>query len=82
MIGFVASFDGPAADMRRASPAPNVLDPQMLQAYWTTNKDEIVAQHFESNEERVVTPNYTMTFKEGVPKILAMLDDLQGEVQP
>ena len=76
MIGFEASFDSPDGRFRKASPALNVLDSERLENYWKSNRDAIIAKKFDATGQRVVTPNYSMRFEEGVPQITAMLDDL------
>lgn len=77
MIGFKASFDSGDGKFRKASPASEVLDQTKLKSYWSENAAAIKLRKFGALDDRVVTPNYSLTFKEGVPQIFDMLDNLK-----
>lgn len=54
----------------------SILDKERLSAYWEKHKTDISALNFNQKDKRIVTRNYTATYKDDLPDVYYVLDEL------
>lgn len=64
--GFVATKNG----------LPGGFDPAELAKYWRSYRDAILAMNLHELDRVVATSNYVKTYREGLPQVFAVLDEL------
>ena len=52
---------------------------QKLALYWIKHGTSIKAQKLETSERGVTTWNYTITYKEFLPRVFEVLDQIQSD---
>lgn len=57
----------------------SILNVGTLADYWAKNGKGIKAQNFTSSDKRVVTLNYVATYKDDLPSVFDVLDQIQSE---
>jgi len=55
------------------------LNAGMLADYWAKNGKTVKARNLTSVDKRVVTPNYAATYKDHLPRVFDVLDQIQSE---
>lgn len=58
-----------------------ILLPEMLAGYWKENGEKIKALKLEKRDKVVITANYRAAYKEDMPKVFELLDDLVRETE-
>ena len=56
-----------------------VIDEERIIKYWKTHRDEIKDKDFLERDNKIVTSNYVATYKEDLPPIYKVLDELVEE---
>ncbi len=56
-----------------------VLDRTKLNCYWLRNRDGILAKNYVESSRRVITTNYTLTYRDNMANIFNVLDQLKDE---
>jgi hypothetical protein len=66
-------------------PSPKSLTSELISArlvsYWTKNRKTIMSRNFTSFDKRIVTLSYIATYKEDLPPVFEVLDQIKAEAE-
>lgn len=73
---FDFNFNGGVTYRPNLAQITRVLEFDGLKKYWSEHRDSIIKLGFDRRNDEVHTPNYSTTYKEGLPQVYEILDKI------